>query len=129
MRPKSLEEVVRLIREGLGWMTALNEFLDEFYASKKRQGMIDAEPGLTGDAWLDAYIGAAGEHLARRWGLKIPKWTDAPQRFLGAPSFPEHFEFSKPLLLRDSPIAFRRRMIFTEAEPLRRGRFPAEARR
>ncbi len=28
--------------------------------------------------------------------------------------------------LRDSPIAFRRRLIFTEAEPLRRARFPKD---
>jgi len=91
--------------------------------------MIEKEPKFTGDAWLDAYIGAVGEHLARRWGLTIPKWTDDPRRFLDTPCFPDKFEFSKPILLRDSPIAFRRRMIFTDAEPLRRGRFPAEARK
>jgi hypothetical protein len=30
------------------------------------------------------------------------------------------------LLLVESPIAFRRRRIFTEAEPLRRARMPAD---
>lgn len=126
MRPKSLEEAVRIITEGVDWVIAINEFLDEFYLSANRQQMIDEEPRLTGDAWLDAYIGAVGEHLARRWKLRIPKWTDDSRRFLETPSFPDKFEFSKPILLRDSPIAFRRRMIFTEAEPLRRGRFPIE---
>jgi hypothetical protein len=124
MRPKSLEEAVRLISEGLNWMIAINEFLDEFYLSAKRQTMIDAQPPLTGNVWLDAYVGGVGEHLARRWSLRIPKWTDDPHRFLETPSFPDKLELSKPVLLRDSPIAFRRRMIFTEAEPLRRGRFP-----
>jgi hypothetical protein len=33
-------------------------------------------------------------------------------------------ELAKPVFLRDSPIAFRRRLIFTEHEPLRRARFP-----
>jgi hypothetical protein len=32
-------------------------------------------------------------------------------------------ELAKSVLLRDSPIAFRRRLIFTEAEPRRRTRF------
>jgi hypothetical protein len=36
-------------------------------------------------------------------------------------------EFAKPVFLRDSPIAFRRRLIFTEAEPLRWARFPTPA--
>jgi hypothetical protein len=35
-------------------------------------------------------------------------------------------ELAKAVFLRDSPIAFRRRLIFTEAEPLRRARFPKE---
>jgi hypothetical protein len=30
------------------------------------------------------------------------------------------------MLLAQSPLAFRRRMIFTEAEPLRRARMPRE---
>ena len=124
MRPRSLEEVVRWIAEGTGWMIALNEFLDEFYLSAKRQPMINKRPKLTGDIWLDAYVGAVGEHLARRWRLKIPKWTEDSRRFLDTPSFPPGFELSKPIFLRDSPIAFRRRLIFTEAEPLRRARWP-----
>jgi hypothetical protein len=35
-------------------------------------------------------------------------------------------ELAKPVFLRDSPTAFRRRLIFTEAEPLRRARFPRD---
>jgi hypothetical protein len=88
--------------------------------------MIGEEPGLTGVAFHDAYVGAVGEHLARRWGLDIPAWTDDPRRFLDEPHFPDYMELAKPVFLRDSPIAFRRRLIFTETEPLRRARFPRE---
>ncbi len=73
----------------------------------------------------DAYVGAVGEHLARRWGLDIPARADDPRRFLERPHFPDYMELAKPVFLRDSPIAFRR-LIFTEAEPLRRARFPRE---
>ena len=126
MRPSSLKETVDRIIEGQNWVDALSEFLDEFYASDpiERQRMIGEEPKLTNLTFQDAYIGAVGEHLARRWGLEIPAWADDPRRFLNEPHFPEYMKFAKPVFLRDSPIAFRRRLIFTEAEPLRRARFP-----
>jgi len=128
MRPTSLKEAVDRSREGYGFMDSLNEFLDEFYLRRpsERQRMIAEEPGLTGVAFRDAYVGAVGEHLARRWELGIPAWADDPRRFLDTPHFPEFMELAKPVFLRDSPIAFRRRLIFTEAEPLRRARFPRE---
>jgi hypothetical protein len=126
MRPTSLKEAVDRIIGGEIWVDAISEFLDEFYprSSSERQLMIVEEPGLTGVRFQDAYIGAVGEHLARRWGLDIPAWADDPRRFLVEPHFPEYMELAKPVFLRDSPIAFRRRLIFTEAEPLRRARFP-----
>ena len=128
MRPNSLKEAVNRTLRGYGLMDALSEFLDEFYLSgtAERQRMIGEEPKLTGVAFQDAYIGAVGEHLARRWGLDIPAWAEDPRRFLETPHFPEFMELAKPVFLRDSPIAFRRRLIFTEAEPLRRARFPRE---
>ncbi len=126
MRPTSLKEAADRIVAGQNWVDAVSEFLDEFYMSgpAERQRMIGEEPRPTGVAFQDAYIGAVGEHLARRWGLEIPAWADHPDRFLNEPSFPEYMELAKPVFLRDSPIAFRRRLIFTEAEPLRRARFP-----
>jgi hypothetical protein len=129
MRPKSLKQTVDRIVAGESWVDAISEFLDEFYPcdSVERQRMIGDEPGLTGVAFQDAYVGAVGEHLARRWGLDIPPWADDPRRFLAKPHFPEYMELAKPVFLRDSPIAFRRRLIFTEAEPLRRARFPTKA--
>jgi hypothetical protein len=128
MRPTSLKEAVDRIIGGQNWVDAISEFLDKFYprSPPDRQRMIEEEPGLTGVAFQDAYVGAVGEHLARRWGLKIPAWAGNPRRFLAEPHFPEYMELAKPVFLRDSPIAFRRRLIFTEAEPLRRSRFPKE---
>ena len=128
MRPTSLKEAVQRSAEGYDFIDAVNEFLDEFYLRgwEDRQRMIAEEPGLTEVAFHDAYVGAIGEHLARRWGLEIPAWADDRRRFLAEPHFPEAMEFAKPVFLRDSPIAFRRRLIFTEAEPLRRARFPKE---
>jgi len=142
MRPKSLKEAVELVQAGEDERIAFAEFLDEFYAAVERwrgeagaeerdsepQAMIDAEPPLTGRQPLDAYVGAVAEHLARRWDLAIPPWAEDGRRFLDTPFFPDHLQLMKPILLRDSPIGFRRRLIFTEAEPLRRGRFPREER-
>lgn len=128
MRPKSLKEAVDRTVEGYDFIDAISEFLDEFYSCgpADRQGMIDEEPGFTGGAFEDAYVGAVAEHLARRWGLDIPQWAEDPRRFLDKAHFPAGLELMKPIYLRDSPIAFRRRLIFTEAEPLRRARFPKD---
>ena len=67
MRPTSLKEAVVRIIGGLSWVDAVSEFLDEFYLSgpSERQRMIGEEPGLTGEAFQDAYIGAVGEQIGR----------------------------------------------------------------
>ena len=104
---------------------ALAGFLDSFYMNPPlRQGMIDAEPPMTGVPVTDAYIGAIGEHLARRWGLAIARWTADPRRTLHSPVFAGGIEALKAMLLAQSPLAFRKRMIFVEHEPLRRARMP-----
>lgn len=127
MRPTSLKQVVDRVMAGASLRLALDEFLDEFYLNiRDRQTMIAEAPNYLGDARSDAYIGAVGEHLARRWGLTIPAWTDDPRRILSEPYFDGDVELLKRYLLMESPLAFRRRMIFTELEPLRRGRFPRD---
>jgi hypothetical protein len=50
--------------------------------------------------------------------------TQEPLRFLRRPYFTTPIEGLKALLIAESPIAFRRRLIFTGAEPLRRARMP-----
>ena len=134
MRPQSLKEAVeRILLTGEEERIAIAEFLDTFYfhhgRTTEQQAMINAPPPVSCKQPLDAYVGAIGEHLARRWGLIIPCWVEDKCRFLDTPMFADDLQLMKPILLRDSPIAFRRRLIFTEAEPLRRGRFPDEQHR
>jgi hypothetical protein len=128
MRPQTLKEAVQRILMGEEERFPIGEFCDEFYLrhgnTAEQQAMIQEAPPLAGRQPLDAYVGAIGEHLARRWGLSIPSWVEEESRFLDTPFWVDDLQLMKPILLRDSPIAFRRRFIFTEAEPLRRGRFP-----
>lgn len=125
-RPGSLAEAAELARAGRqGFEHALAEFLDEFYAHPdRRQAMIADPPPAMPERLHDAMLGAVAEHLARRWGLRVPGWAEEQHRFLRAPYFATPLEDLKALLLVQSPLAFRRRMIFVEAEPLRRARMP-----
>jgi hypothetical protein len=127
-RPNTLAEVARRISGGSAFGPTLSEFLDEFYMnSERRAAMIADEPPRLLDARDHAMLGAVGEHLARRWNLPVvPAWTDHPSRFLHEPHFTTPIENFKAMLLAQSPLAFRRRMIFTEAEPWRRARMPRE---
>jgi hypothetical protein len=124
-RPRTLAEVSAL-GQAFGDPDAfLREFLDEFYIEqdiKTRTKMLDAEPPLEGHDRHDAYYAAVSEHLARRYRLPIPAWTNQRSRFLKRPFFPCGLESLKATLLKESPIAFRRRMIFVGADPLYRPR-------
>ncbi len=129
-RPRTLAELARRRRAGEDFSLLLREFLDAFYGALRdgaAASLIAEPPEPLPDAEEHAFLGAVGEHLARRWGLAVPGWTDDPSRFLRRPSFTTPVEGLKALLLAESPIAFRRRLIFTEAEPLRRARMPVEA--
>lgn len=129
-RPPTLAEVARRHNAGEAWSLLLREFLDVFYTAVptgEAFACIADVPEPLADPQEHALLGAIGEHLARRWGLAIPAWTDEPSRFLRRPYFTTPLEGLKALLLAESPIAFRRRLIFTEAEPLRRARMPIEA--
>lgn len=132
-RPHTLAEVVQREREGEDRGMALAEFLDSFYLVLQREGLtaaqacIDIEPPAHPDPIFHAYLGAVGEHLALRWGLRVPRWTNDPSRFLRRPHFTATgMEGLKARALAESPTAFRRRLIFTEAEPLRRARLPCD---
>ena len=129
MRPRTLKEAVQRTLLSGDERIHIFEFLDEFYLrhgnAAEQLVMISDPPPMSGKQPFDAYVGAVGEHLARRWGLPaIPLWVEEESRFLTTPFWDDDLQLMKVILLRDSPIAFRRRLIFTEAEPLRRGRFP-----
>jgi hypothetical protein len=122
-----LAEVARRRNKGEPLPPLLTEFLDTFYGAVRRDAagpLIADEPEPLASAQEHALLGAIGEHLARRWRLAIPAWTDDPSRFLPRPYFTSPLEGFKALLLAESPLAFRRRLIFTESEPLRRARMP-----
>src|SRR5690349_1728945 len=130
-RPGTLAQVLRLVRDGEKFRFCLAGFLDEFYgdaSDRSRAARIAEDPELTGDPKRDALLGAIGEHLALRWNLgTVPEWTCQAGRFLDRPWFMGH-ERMKGFLLAESPLAFRRRFIFTEAEPLRRASMPKDGR-
>ncbi len=125
-RPSTLVEVAAAATiDTDAFQSTLAGFLDDFYMNvDRRQAMIDVEPPFTSVEIHDAYLGAVAEHLARRWGLEVPAWTRSERRRLHRPRFMTKIEALKPLLLAQSPLAFRKRMIFVEAEPLRRARMP-----
>lgn len=98
---------------------ALNSF---YLRPDDRISIIDKEPPLTGVQIDDAWVGAVGEHLALRWELPVPQWA-MEGRVLSTPYFtwigrPSDQQII--ILVNDSPPAFRRRLIYTEAEPLRK---------
>ena len=130
-RPGTLAQVLQLVRDGEKFRFCMAGFLDEFYADTSgpsRAARIAEDPGLTDDPRTNALLGAIGEHLARRWNLgAAPDWTNQPERFLDRPWFMGH-ERMKGFLLAESPLAFRRRFVFTEAEPLRRASMPRDGR-
>ncbi len=128
MRPGSLAEMVSWIVGAMTFRIASARFLDGFYAasSLERQRMLEPEPSLTGDDVTDAIVGAMGEHLAQRWDLRTPGWVEDPKRFLRKPWFATRLRGLHPMLMVESPLAFRRRMLFVEREPLNRARMHSQ---
>jgi hypothetical protein len=121
-RPRTLAEVVQRAEQEVGLYDRVREFLDHFYTeSGSRQAALEPEPALTGDAVADAYLAAVAEHLALSYDLEVPAWVHAPERFLHRPHFAGP-EGMKAVLLAESPLAFRRRMIFVDYDPLARPR-------
>jgi hypothetical protein len=109
---------------------ALDEFVHEFYLDHPdkaaQQLRLDPISELIGDPAIDAWIGAAGEHLAQRWGLRVPAWTRRPGHFaLEEPLFLPASPALRGIVIVESPPAFRSRLIFTRVEPLARARFPS----
>jgi hypothetical protein len=133
-RPQTLADVSRRARESPPELyTALNEFADEFYLDHPdkaaQQRRIDAIPEPASEPLIDALIGAVGEHLAQRWGLRVPDWTQRPVHFaLEEPRFLPDSRALRGALIVESRPAFRSRLLFTGAEPLERARFPNVAR-
>lgn len=75
-RPQTLQEVAADTNSrAKEFEYAISEFLDAFYLdhpfNDKQQARIDGVPEIVRDPRRDAWLGAVGEHLARRWGLSV----------------------------------------------------------
>ena len=130
----SLEEVAKTrrphtLKEAVEWGCAfgnkgafLREFLDHFYASDQslKEHMLIEMPPLTPDVKNNAYIAAVAEHLALKNHLKVPQWSGHKDRFLHKPYFPCGLESLKATLIKESPVSFRRRLIFVGSDVLSR---------
>jgi hypothetical protein len=134
-RPQNLQEVAAVTIAGTkSFADAIDEFVDAFYLDHpdkaRQQQRLDEPPAFVGDAFTDAWIGAVGEHLARRWNLEVPAWTRRPEHNrLSRPTFVPDSKALRGTLMTESPPAFRSRMIFTFIEPLQRARFPRDVPR
>jgi hypothetical protein len=108
-RPQSLREVSSVVIAGtkpFGY--AIDEFIDTFYLDHpdrlRQQQRIDDAPPIVGDAFVDSWIGAVGEHLARRWDLAVPAWTRRPAHYaLSLPPVRSGFEGLAPHAARREP--------------------------
>lgn len=120
--PGTLAEVLADVRQGDLYEHALARFLVEFHTDpdpESRRRRIEDEPDLAPNPVLNALLGAAGEHLVLRWDLgEVPAWTIRAERCLDRPYF-MNVGIPKSQLFEESPPAFRRRRIYTIAEPLR----------
>ena len=129
-RPQNLAEVAHITRTNAAdFAMALDEFADEFYLDHPdkaaQQRRLDPIPEPVGDALIDAWIGATGDRLAQRWGLRVPRWSYRPEHnALKDPHFYPPSHAVRGILIVESPPAFRARLLFTRVEPLARARFP-----
>ncbi len=123
-RPGSVAEIgYRAAGGAQPFDMAVREFLDVWQSMDRfsKNEAIQEEPCRIADL-QDAYLGALAEHVALQDGLSVPEWTEQPERFLKEPFFAGGLQSLKATLLVESPLAFRRRLIFISANALSRPR-------
>jgi len=124
MRPRSIAQIAERAGGVHGaFDRAVREFLDTWQSlsAGERSEALAAEPRHL-DPIKDAYLAALAEHLALSERVGVPDWTEQPGRFLSEPFFAGGLESLKAILLVESPLAFRRRLIFISADALSRPR-------
>lgn len=122
MRPSSICEISRrAIAHEQAFDPACRECLDAWQEmnNQERRRTVADEPLPVGRI-QDAYLAALAEHLALSERIAVPAWTESPPRFLSEPFFAGGLEKLKAILLVESPLAFRRRLIFISADGLSR---------
>jgi hypothetical protein len=110
-------------RERELFFSAVRELLDELALTQtddQRLRAIAEKPAATGDRRFDAYLGAMAEHLAIRYGLAVPPWTQCSSRFLDCFWFVSPVPGFRAIAIAQSPASFRRRGIFIAKGSLER---------
>jgi len=128
LRPRSIKEIAERKKAGTqSFDAAVREFIDtwQLMHSEAWLSAIEDEPPPI-DPLRDSYLGALAEHLALSEKLQAPAWTEHSSRFLSEPYFAGGLESLKATLLVESPLAFRRRLIFISANALSRPHQPEE---
>jgi hypothetical protein len=122
VRPKKIVEIAMRAASVPGaFDMATREFLDSWQmltCAQRTEALAEEPPRLT--PLQDAYLAALAEHLALSECLLVPRWTQAQERFLAEPFFAGGLESLKAMLLVESPLAFRKRLIFISADGLSR---------
>ncbi len=127
-RPTSLAEVANHSESLADFGRNLRDWLHHLRGISSRiqaAAAIAGEPPLlrkkfaqgdVADTWLAAYA----EHLAARIRIPAPTWAFGPARFLVEPAFdePGGSPALRALALVHSPLAFKRRNLFTPAVDL-----------
>lgn len=127
-RPTSLKEVAERTESLADFGLNLRDWLHQLRRASSRgqvaATIADEPPRLAGkfpegrvaDAWLAAYA----EHLAGKVGQPTPSWAFAPDRVATEPSFADDSGSPalRTLALVHSPLAFKRRNIFTPSVDL-----------
>ncbi|MGI8945178.1 MAG: hypothetical protein ACR2GL_02915 [Thermoleophilaceae bacterium] len=120
---QTLAGVSRRHLAGEDFRVASRELLDEVKLlprAELRSRALAERPPPTGEARLDAYLGALAEHLAQRWGIARPGWAVEPDRFLETMWFLSEVRGFRAIAIAQSPAAFRRRGIMLAAGALER---------
>ena len=128
LRPKSLKEVAETSDSLEVFGQNLRDWLHELRRQSSRPQLVHSiadEPPLLqkrfdGGAVADAWLGAYAEHLASSAGIAAPKWAFAESRIVPEPAFVDQSAGPelRALALVNSPLAFKRRNIFTDSVDL-----------
>lgn len=81
---------------------------------------IANEPAPTGDARVDALLGAVAEHVAFHRDIEAPAWCSASTRFLHEAWFPVDLPSVRVRALVSSPASFWRRGVYIDRSDLDR---------
>lgn len=115
------------------WRECIANWLDDFYTApsdEERLRMISEEPPILEDPIQRAWIAAMVEHLAFLYKIRCPAWCARPEH---GPLRKDCWYSVKTKNMRafafyESPIAFRRRNLFTMGNVLDRASMPERLR-